>query len=190
MILENEHELNTDDYSRLSKERHDETVSCVSSLHSIDLEQDLSNTGIDDDIEKPSVINLSNKTLSDPQMEILNKGLKFCPTQHSVDLAEVRQDLDKFHNSLRTKQYWTEGKGKKFLDEKKKAKKATTDKDGLRQPTIVEAMSNTRKQPPPFSRSDLIKIKNAGSGWKPPCGSIPLENWCHENIKSPVTPKK
>ena len=44
-------------------------------------------------------------------------------------------------------------------------------------------MSTAKKPVPPFSQSNLIKTKNSASGWRPPCGSIPLENWCHENIK-------
>ena len=36
---------------------------------------------------KNGVLNLSKKALSNPQQSILEKGLKFCPTQTSVDLA-------------------------------------------------------------------------------------------------------
>ena len=48
------------------------------------------------------MIKLSTESLSEPQLNILGKGLKFCPTQASVDMAEVRKDLDTFHNRLST----------------------------------------------------------------------------------------
>ena len=130
------------------------------------------------------VINLSNKALTEPQLKILGKGLKFCPTQSSVDMADVRKELDNFHNKLRTKHYWSNGKGKKFLDSKKKSKKKT-DKQGLQQPSIVDAFAAQVNPPPkpPFGKPQEIKVKSE-SAWKPPAGSIPLENWCHENTKA------
>ena len=49
------------------------------------------------------VVNLSSKTLSPPQLAILKRGLKFCPTPGEPDLAEQHADLEKFH--LRLKRY-------------------------------------------------------------------------------------
>ena len=48
-----------------------------------------------------NVINLSDYPLTESQREILNKGLKFCPTPGEPQMGELRRDLDKFHRSLR-----------------------------------------------------------------------------------------
>ena len=50
-----------------------------------------------------SVVNLSNKHLTPPELTILEKGLKFCPTPGEPDISEQHNDLEKFH--LRLKRY-------------------------------------------------------------------------------------
>ena len=47
-----------------------------------------------------NVVNLSNYTLTNPQEEVLNKGLKFCPTPGEPQMGDLQRDLDKFHCSL------------------------------------------------------------------------------------------
>ena len=49
------------------------------------------------------VINLSNFQLTPPMIELLSKGLNFCPTPGEPERLHLRQDLDKFHVSLRRK---------------------------------------------------------------------------------------
>ena len=103
-----------------------------------------------------------------------------------VDLAEVRKDLDVFHNRLHTKQYWNSGKGKKFKQAQKKlAKEKQKLRDGnLIQPLITDLLSNRDTQVPPFDQPHLIKTgKGSNSSWQPPKTCIPLENWIQENIK-------
>ena len=48
-----------------------------------------------------SVINLSVHTLTSAQHSVLSKGLKFCPTPGSTDMASTRLELDTFHRSLK-----------------------------------------------------------------------------------------
>ena len=50
-----------------------------------------------------NVINLSDHMLTPAQPEILNKGLKFCPTPGEAQMGDLRRDLDKYHRSLRLK---------------------------------------------------------------------------------------
>ena len=78
-------------------------LSCVVSTSSYSSDQSNDNNNVEhrEKGQKESyILNLSEKELTVSQEEILNKGLKFCPTQSSVDMAEVRKDLDNFHNSL------------------------------------------------------------------------------------------
>ena len=49
------------------------------------------------------VVNLSQIQLTNPQISLLRKGLKFCPTPGEPDISQYQTDLDKFH--LRLRQY-------------------------------------------------------------------------------------
>ena len=40
-------------------------------------------------------------------MSLLSRGLNFCPTPGEPDFSEVKQDLDKFHTSLRRKAFFS-----------------------------------------------------------------------------------
>ena len=53
-----------------------------------------------------NVINLSDHMLTIPQREILNKGLKFCPTPGEAQMGDLRWDLDKYHRWLRLKSHF------------------------------------------------------------------------------------
>jgi hypothetical protein len=44
---------------------------------------------------------LSNHVLTDAQLSILEKGLKFCPTPGEPHMGNLRRDLDSFHRQLR-----------------------------------------------------------------------------------------
>jgi len=54
-----------------------------------------------------SVVNLSDFLLTPSMESLLSKGLNFCPTPGEQDIHELRQDLDKFHVSLRRKQFFS-----------------------------------------------------------------------------------
>ena len=53
-----------------------------------------------------SVVNISDITLSETELSLLSQGLNFCPTPGEPDFSEVKQDLDKFHTSLRRKDFF------------------------------------------------------------------------------------
>ena len=48
-----------------------------------------------------SVVNLSNRQLTPIEIKILQRGMKFCPTQGEPDISEIHDDLDKFHVRLK-----------------------------------------------------------------------------------------
>ena len=50
-----------------------------------------------------SVVNLSHRQLSSTDINILQRGMKFCPTPGEPDISELHDDLDKLH--LRLKRY-------------------------------------------------------------------------------------
>jgi len=52
------------------------------------------------------VINLSSFQLTPAMISLLSKGLTFCPTPPAADRYTLRKDLDKFHTSLRRKQFF------------------------------------------------------------------------------------
>ena len=52
------------------------------------------------------VINLSSFQLTPEMISVLSKGLNFCPMPGEPNRHELRQDLDKFHVSLRRKQFF------------------------------------------------------------------------------------
>eukprot|EP00795_Rhopilema_esculentum_P014500 gene14500-biopygen4278 len=50
-----------------------------------------------------NVVNLSKKELSEDDVSLLSKGLKFCPTPKEIDKAELRADLEEFKRRMRLK---------------------------------------------------------------------------------------
>jgi hypothetical protein len=57
------------------------------------------------------VINLSNFVLTQPMLDLLSKGLNFCPTPETPERSCLRRDLDKFHVSLRRKLFFDRSSG-------------------------------------------------------------------------------
>ena len=53
-----------------------------------------------------NVVNLSNVSLSEAQLSLLSKGLKFCPTPGEPNMGDLRRDLDAFHRKLRWKSFF------------------------------------------------------------------------------------
>jgi hypothetical protein len=54
-----------------------------------------------------SVVNLSSTQLTPNMISLLTKGMNFCPTPGEPDVHLLRQDLDKFHISLRRNQFFS-----------------------------------------------------------------------------------
>jgi len=75
------------------------------------------NNNLTNDTDSVSVVNLSSFQLTDAMTSLLSKGLNFCPTPGEPDVHSLRQDLDKFHVSLRRTQFFSKQVGStSFLD--------------------------------------------------------------------------
>ena len=53
-----------------------------------------------------NVVNLSNRVLTEAEISVLSKGLKFCPTPKEIDRAKIKEDLERFGRRLRLKWYY------------------------------------------------------------------------------------
>ena len=53
-----------------------------------------------------SVVNLSSITLTQGQLEVLEKGLTFCPTPRNQNIVQIWDDLEKFCRRLRLKKHF------------------------------------------------------------------------------------
>ena len=93
-----------------------------------------------------NVINLSDYPLTESQRDILNKGLKFCPTPGEPQMGDLRKDLDRYHRSLRTHCYFSK-----------------------REESQVGGHSTG-----PYSDTHSLKLKSK-SKWSPPVGPTNLE---------------
>ena len=54
----------------------------------------------------PENVNLSNGKLSKAEVSLLSKDLKFCPTPNSVDKSVLKENLEKFGRTLRSKWHY------------------------------------------------------------------------------------
>jgi hypothetical protein len=54
-----------------------------------------------------SVVNLSDYTLSETQVSVLERGLTYCPTPDYPDLSEIWIDFKEFHRRLELKQFFS-----------------------------------------------------------------------------------
>ena len=54
------------------------------------------------------VVNLSNRVLTQTEIDILEKGLKFCPTPGEPNMYEIHKDLRTFFRRMRLKAHFTE----------------------------------------------------------------------------------
>ena len=55
-----------------------------------------------------SVINLSDQTLTEDELSILRKGLKFCPTPGEPNMTEIHRDFKSFARRMRLKLFFNE----------------------------------------------------------------------------------
>ena len=59
--------------------------------------------------EEPSlVVNLSGVTHTKPELDLLSKGLSFCPTPARLNTEAVRDDLERSFRRLRLKEFFLE----------------------------------------------------------------------------------
>ena len=115
------------------------------------------------------VINLSKSILNNSEKSLLYKGLKYCPTQKVTDIGVVRKDLDKFHDSLRTKEF--------FNRSQNPAPKSITSKLTT---TATVPKSALDKISPYGNATYFLKIRKK-SNWRPHHGSANLETFINVN---------
>ncbi len=123
------------------------------------IEQNFSTTGQNcnksiQDFLYPGVVNLSSYQLSKPELSLLSKGLKFCPTPPKFDPGIIKADIDKFFLSV--KRYLHFDDQKRNLTDS--SSESETDSDSL-----TDSYRDST-DPPPFQHQKLI-IK---SSWDPP----------------------
>ena len=107
------------------------------------------------------VVNCSNKTLSEDEITLLQKGLKFCPTPACPDPGQSRDDLNSLHRRLRLMA---------FFDEQ--------NKDNANQTSQLPAGNKNLQSTAPFKH---FSFKNK-STWKGPVGPTNLEAFIASNI--------
>ena len=56
-----------------------------------------------------TVVNLSCHELTDSEISLLSKGLKFCPTPSDLDRYRLHKDINDFIRCIRLKEYFFEG---------------------------------------------------------------------------------
>ena len=102
------------------------------------------------------VVNLSDKVLSNDELSILKRGLKFCPTQKKVNAGDTRRELDNFHNKLRPIQFFDKENSKRNTDPQ-------------------------NPQVRPFADTNSLRKIKEKSNWRAPLGSAALETFINMN---------
>ena len=54
------------------------------------------------------MVNLSGVALSEAEINLLSRGLSFCPTPHRINKEEILDDLESYFRRLRLKEYFLE----------------------------------------------------------------------------------
>ena len=63
-----------------------------------------------------TVFNLSNKVLSQTEIDILEKGLGFVPTPNMINEADLRRDFNEFSRKMRCKWYFRDEPSEEFSE--------------------------------------------------------------------------
>ena len=85
---------------------HGETSSQEEEVSNVDFPFDLDNNGrICGRFENDKVINLPKRALSEAEVSVLSKGLKFVSTPKELDYSQIKIDLENFGRRLRLK-WW------------------------------------------------------------------------------------
>ena len=53
-----------------------------------------------------TVVNLSKRVLTEGEVSLLSKGLKFCPAPEKIDIYSLRQDIKEYVRRVRLKEYF------------------------------------------------------------------------------------
>ena len=66
--------------------------------------------------ELNTVVNLSRRELTEGELALLSKGLKFCPTANDLDRVNLRKDINIFIRRIRLKEsFYNESKVKYYM---------------------------------------------------------------------------
>ena len=52
------------------------------------------------------VVNLSSRVLSEAELSVLSKGLKFCPTPEEIDVYQLRKDITEYVRRIRLREFF------------------------------------------------------------------------------------
>ena len=63
-----------------------------------------------------NVVNLSKRTLTQAEISLLSKGLKFIPTPNSINIAKIKENLEVFGRKLRLKWHFREQENHSPID--------------------------------------------------------------------------
>ena len=53
-----------------------------------------------------TVVDLSQKVLTQAEVSLLSKGLKFCPTLEKIDIYSLRKDIKEYVRRVRLREYF------------------------------------------------------------------------------------
>ena len=62
------------------------------------------------------MVNLSGSALDDAEINLLSKGLYYCPTPRHMKKEEILGDLEKFFTWLRLKEFFNEEEEEEEID--------------------------------------------------------------------------
>ena len=65
------------------------------------------------------VVNLSRRELSEEDVSLLSKGLKFPPTPTDIDKAQLKADIEKFKRRMRLRWHFRNNEDDSFTDDNK-----------------------------------------------------------------------
>jgi hypothetical protein len=76
--------------------------------------------------KKRTVINISNKILSQAEISILEKGLSFVPSANNIDITKLHSDLIEWERRMRLREYFYEKEDKRTGEEEEWQKKESS----------------------------------------------------------------
>ena len=112
------------------------------------------------------VVNLSNRPLTQEEISLLKRGLKFCPTPPCPDPGQAREDLSTLHRRMRLMAFYEDNP----LDTSRIARPNSS--------LVLAEASTPRPSNLPFKDS---KFKNP-STWRGPIGPANLEAFIASNL--------
>ena len=75
-------------------------------LEEVDIDEDQLRDEETDKFVSDNVVNISNKVLTQAEISLLSKGLKFCPTPKELDWSAIKWDVKEFCRKIKCKAYF------------------------------------------------------------------------------------